>query len=52
MLNLTVTAAEMNDDAYFVEGWTKEVRPLTPEYDYVELRPNLSAEARYTIDPF
>lgn len=52
VVNLTVTAAEFDDEAYFVEGWTKEVRPLTPEYDFVELTPNLSPEARYTIDPF
>jgi hypothetical protein len=55
VINLHVGAAGMSgdpDDAYFVEGWHKTVAPLDPNFDYVELTPNLSSVARYATDPF
>jgi hypothetical protein len=52
IIHLSVAAAGLSDAQFDVEGLSKEVRVLTPEYDYVELTPNLSSRGRYTYNPF
>jgi hypothetical protein len=52
ILNLTIAAGGVTDEEYFVEGLTKTVSVLQPDFDYVEVSPNLTPVARYVVDPF
>lgn len=52
VLRLSVGAAGLSAAEYFVEGYRLTVSPLAPDYDYVELVPNLTPRARYATDPF
>jgi hypothetical protein len=52
MLNLTIAAGGVTNQDFFVEGFQKTVRVLGPDFDYVEVSPNLTPDARYEIDPF
>jgi len=52
VLALTVGAAGLAAEEYFVEGYRLTVEPLTPTYDYVELTPNLTPVARYAHNPW
>lgn len=51
-LTLTVADAGAAAEAYFVEGLSIQIRPLNPDFDYVEVTPNLSPEAYFTDDVF
>lgn len=51
-LTLTVADAGATAEAYFVEGLSISVRALNPEFDYMEVTPNLSPEAYFTDDVF
>jgi hypothetical protein len=52
IIRLNVAAAGLTNAEFFVEGLTKEVRVLSPDYDYVEVTPNLSSVARYAFKPW
>lgn len=51
-MNLTVSEAGFADVAYFVDGLSVSCRVLNPEYDYVEVTPNLTPAAYYATDVF
>lgn len=41
-----------DDEEFYVEGITYEVRPLTPDYADVTLTLDVSPQAHYVVDPF
>jgi hypothetical protein len=47
VLALTVADAEITDVDYFVEGLSIRCRYLNPDYDYLEVTPNLTPAAYY-----
>lgn len=49
-LNLTVTSAGVSDETYSIQGFTKSIRQLDPDFDYVEVTPNLTPIPTY--NPF
>jgi len=51
-LNLSVDAGGVSNINYYVEGSRKVVRVLNPEFDYMEVSPNLSPEALYATNVF
>lgn len=51
-LNLSIDAGGVSNRDFFVEGLSKTVRVLQPEFDYVEVMPNLTPASRYAENVF
>lgn len=51
-LNLTISAGGVENEEFFVEGLHKSVRVLNPEFDMVEVTPNLTPASRYAENVF
>lgn len=51
-MNITVDEAGFADVAYFIDGLSVSCRALNPDYDLVEVSPNLTPAAYYATDVF
>lgn len=51
-MNLTVDEAGLANVAFFIDGLTVSCRVLNPEFDLVEVSPNLTPAAYYATDLF
>lgn len=51
-MNLTVSEAGFTDTPYFIDGLSVQCRALNPDFDHVEVTPNLTPAAYYATDVF
>jgi hypothetical protein len=52
IIALTIDEADLADEDFYIEGFSKTVRVMSPEMDYVEVTPNLTPFAYYTDNVF
>jgi hypothetical protein len=52
IIALTIDEADLADEDFYIEGFSKTVRVMSPDMDYVEVTPNLTPFAYYTDNVF